>query len=109
MNLLSNAVKFTERGEVRLRLERPTQGGMLLQVSDTGAGISEEYLGRIFEEYEQRGVAREAKGNYIGGSGLGLAIVKKMVDLLGGRIEVASAPGEGAVFTVFIPEASTAT
>jgi PAS domain S-box-containing protein len=109
MNLFSNAVKFTERGEVRLRLERPTQGGMLLQVSDTGAGISEEYLGRIFEEYEQRGVAREAKGNYTGGSGLGLAIVKKMVDLLGGRIEVASAPGEGAVFTVFIPEASTAT
>lgn len=109
MNLLSNAVKFTERGEVRLRLERLTQGGMLLRVSDTGVGISEEYLGRIFEEYEQRGVAREAKGNYTGGSGLGLAIVKKMVDLLGGRIEVASAPGEGAVFTIFIPEASTAT
>jgi len=105
MNLLSNAVKFTERGEVRLRLERLTQGGMLLRVSDTGVGISEEYLGRIFEEYEQRGVAREAKGNYTGGSGLGLAIVKKMVDLLGGRIEVASTPGHGAVFTVFIPEA----
>jgi two-component system sensor histidine kinase BaeS len=80
-----------------------------LEVSDTGMGISEEYLGRIFEEYEQRGVAREAKGNYTGGSGLGLAIVKKMVDLLSGRIEVASTPGEGTVFTVFIPEAPPTT
>ncbi len=109
MNLLSNAVKFTEQGEIRLRLERLTQGGVALQVSDTGVGISEEYLGRIFEEYEQRGVAREAKGNYTGGSGLGLAIVKKMVDLLNGRIEVSSTPGQGSVFTIFIPEASTAT
>ncbi|TAK09500.1 MAG: PAS domain S-box protein [Candidatus Manganitrophaceae bacterium] len=107
-NLLSNAVKFTEKGGVRLRLSREGKG-VLLEVSDTGAGISVEYLDRIFDEYEQRGVVREAKGNYTGGSGLGLAIVKKMVDLLGGWIEVASAPGEGAVFTVFIPEASTAT
>lgn len=109
MNLISNAVKFTDRGEVRLRLGRLMQGGMVLEVSDTGVGISKEYLERIFEEYEQRGVAREARGNDAGGSGLGLAIVKKMVGLLGGRIEIASAPGEGAVFTVFIPEASTAT
>ncbi|WDT76514.1 MAG: PAS domain S-box protein [Candidatus Manganitrophus sp.] len=105
MNLISNAVKFTDRGEIRLRLMRLAQEGIRLEVSDTGMGISEEYLGRIFEEYEQRGVAREAKGNYTGGSGLGLAIVKKMVDLLSGRIEVASTPGEGTVFTVFIPEA----
>lgn len=109
MNLISNAVKFTDRGEVRLRLGRLMQGGMVLEVSDTGVGISKEYLERIFEEYEQRGGAREARGNDAGGSGLGLAIVKKMVGLLGGRIEIASAPGEGAVFTVFIPEASTAT
>jgi PAS domain S-box-containing protein len=104
-NLLSNAVKFTERGEVRLRLRRwPEGSGVLLEVSDTGAGISAEYLGRIFEEYEQRGVVQEGDGKYTGGTGLGLAIVKRMVAVLGGRIEVSSAPGQGAVFTVYFPE-----
>lgn len=102
-NLLSNAVKFTERGSVRLRLGAE-RGGIVLEVSDTGMGIEPIHLGRIFEEYEQRGVAREAGERYLGGTGLGLAIVKRMVDVLGGRIEVASRPNQGTTFTVFLPE-----
>ncbi|MCG3115330.1 MAG: ATP-binding protein [Candidatus Manganitrophus sp. SA1] len=104
-NLLSNAVKFTHRGEVRLRLGRRVERQeVLLEVSDTGVGIEPAHLDKIFEEYEQRVVAREVKGKYIEGTGLGLAIVKKMVAALAGRIEVASAPGRGTTFTIFLPE-----
>ena len=104
-NLLSNAVKFTERGEVRMRLRRVAERKeVLLEVSDTGAGIEPTHLGQIFEEYEQRVVVREVQGKYTGGTGLGLAIVKRMVAVLGGRIEVASTPGRGSTFTIFLPE-----
>ena len=100
-NLLSNAVKFTEQGEIRLRIKRWSEGkGAWLEVSDTGVGIESEYLGRIFDEYE-------GSGKYSGGTGLGLAIVKKMVASLEGRIEVVSTPGQGTLFTVFLPEASS--
>ncbi|TAK02097.1 MAG: GAF domain-containing protein [Candidatus Manganitrophaceae bacterium] len=106
-NLLSNAVKFTERGEVRLRLDRwPEGSGVVLEISDTGVGISPEYRGRIFEEYEQRVVMKEVEGKYTGSTGLGLAIVKRMVDSFAGRVEVASVAGEGSTFTIFLPEQS---
>ncbi|WDT81457.1 MAG: ATP-binding protein [Candidatus Manganitrophus sp.] len=104
-NLLSNAVKFTHRGEVRLRLGRRVERQeVFLEVSDTGVGIEPAHLDKIFEEYEQRVVAREVKGKYIEGTGLGLAIVKKMVTALAGRIEVASVPGRGTAFTILLPE-----
>jgi PAS domain S-box-containing protein len=104
-NLLSNAVKFTERGEVRLRLgRRVEQKEVLLEVADTGVGIDPGHLERIFEEYEQRVTAREVEGRYAEGTGLGLAIVKRMVAALGGRIEMASTPGQGTAFAIFLPE-----
>jgi len=104
-NLLSNAIKFTERGEVRLRLERRAERKeLLLAVSDTGVGIEPAHLGRIFEEYEQRAVVREVEGKYTPGTGLGLAIVKRMVAALGGKVEVSSTPGRGSTFTILLPE-----
>ncbi|GEM_PF-1995544 len=100
-NLLSNAVKFTEQGEIRLRIKCCHEGkGVRLEVSDTGVGIQPEYLGRIFDEYE-------GSSKHSGGTGLGLAIVKKMVASLEGRIEVVSTPGQGTLFTVFLPEVSS--
>lgn len=104
-NLLSNAIKFTHQGEIRVDLKAiGERGGFQIRVSDTGIGIEPEYLKRIFEEFKRSGVAEEAPGKYTGGTGLGLAIVKKMVDSLGGRIEIESAPGQGTAFTIEIPE-----
>src|SRR5579884_3900337 len=103
-NLLSNAVKFTEQGEIRLRIKRWSEKGAILEISDTGVGIESVHLKKIFEEYEQRVIVREVHGKYTGGTGLGLAIVKRMVDALGGKVEVTSTPKQGSTFTIFLPE-----
>ena len=101
-NLVGNAVKFTERGRIDVEVGAD-EGGVWLRVADTGAGISAEFLPRLFQEYEQEstGHARSHEGN-----GLGLAITKRLVDLMGGTIEVQSAPGQGTAFTVTLPVAS---
>ena len=96
-NLLHNAIKFTPPGGtigVRLRLEG---GEAAVEVSDTGIGIGEEDLPRIFERFHK---ADRSRNRAAGGSGLGLAIAKKIVDLHSGSIAVSSRPGEGTVFTV---------
>ena len=111
MNLLSNAVKYTERGEVVLRLSmRPSPLGegrdMRLSVSDTGTGIAPEQQAQIFEAFYQ---AESPDGKVRQGTGLGLSITKRLVDLMQGRIHVASRVGEGATFRVDIPNLPPAT
>ncbi len=100
-NLLSNAVKFTKRdGKVQVRLER-VNSHVELSVSDTGVGISPEFLPHVFERFRQAdaGITRER-----GGLGLGLSIAKQLTELHGGSIDVSSAGvGHGATFRVKIP------
>ena len=99
LNLLDNAAKFTERGEIRISATRQN-GSLKLVVSDTGIGIPEEDLNRIFEEFHR---ATTANGKKYRGTGLGLAIVKRLVGLLDGTIDVSSKLGAGTSFTVTLP------
>ncbi len=102
-NLLSNALKFTADGVVTVRVERLLENGaewIRVAVSDTGIGMSSEQLARLFVEFSQATTATAA--NY-GGTGLGLAISKKLSLLLGGDIDVMSAPGRGTTFIVRLP------
>jgi signal transduction histidine kinase len=99
-NLLSNAVKYNiEGGEVRVNLLREN-GTTQIIVEDTGIGMSEEEVGRLFQEFVR---IKNIKTRNISGSGLGLSIVKKLVDLYGGSIDVKSEPDHGSTFKVSIP------
>ncbi len=94
-NLISNAVKFTESGgEIGLSLKREGNYA-IVEISDTGSGISPEVGKRIFEKFYQADSSHASEGN-----GLGLALVKRVIDTLGAEISVRSEPGEGSVFTV---------
>jgi signal transduction histidine kinase/DNA-binding response OmpR family regulator len=99
-NLLGNAIKFTERGSVVIRLasvdETPTTVSVRVEVSDTGVGIPSGAQARIFEEFAQADGSTTRKH---GGSGLGLAIAKQLVEMMGGVIQVQSAPGAGSTFS----------
>jgi two-component system, sensor histidine kinase and response regulator len=101
VNLLGNAVKFTASGEIllRLRIVEQSDNGLNFQltVSDTGIGIPLEAQERIFEHFAQ---ADGSTTRQYGGTGLGLAICQRLVDMMGGRINVDSQPGLGASFTV---------
>jgi signal transduction histidine kinase/ActR/RegA family two-component response regulator/HPt (histidine-containing phosphotransfer) domain-containing protein len=100
-NLLSNAVKFTERGGVRVRAAATALGGgstrVTLAVTDTGIGMSEAQLARLFEPFVQ---ADSSTTRQFGGSGLGLSIVRRLARAMGGDVAVESAPGVGSTFTV---------
>ncbi|HEY9015581.1 MAG TPA: ATP-binding protein, partial [Gemmatimonadales bacterium] len=98
-NLLSNASKFTERGTITLtgKAEGP---GLVFTVADTGIGMTEEQLGRLFQAFSQ---AEAATASKYGGTGLGLAISKMFCEMMGGTIAVASTPGVGTTFTVTLP------
>ncbi|KAF0170359.1 MAG: Histidine kinase, partial [Limisphaerales bacterium] len=103
MNLLGNACKFTERGEVRLRLATETVDGhpwVVLEVRDTGIGMTEEQLGRLFQAFTQ---ADAATGRKFGGTGLGLAISRKFAEAMGGQLAATSTPHRGSTFTVRLP------
>ena len=106
LNILSNAVKFTPAGgSVSFRAaERPSPGeGLALfefRVRDTGIGMSEEFQKTIFEAFTRE---KTSTVSGIQGTGLGMAITKNVVDMMGGSIEVKSAPGEGAEFIVELP------
>ena len=99
LNLLSNAFKFTLKGRIGVGL-RQNGPEVELQVSDTGIGIPEHELPRMFERFH-RIEAAEARTHE--GSGIGLALVGELVRLHGGRIDVQSQPGAGTTFTVSIP------
>lgn len=104
MNLAGNAVKFTEKGSVKIYCSPKSRDEknirISFQITDTGIGISEEYVNRIFESFTQAGtdVARK-----YGGTGLGLTISQQLVQLMNGSIEVSSKLGEGTTFTFILP------
>ena len=99
LNLLNNACRFTEQGTVTLRAFRQ-EGELHIQVADTGPGIPEEQLARIFTEFYQVDYSLSRKH---GGAGLGLAICHRFVQAHNGRIWVNSILGEGATFTIALP------
>jgi signal transduction histidine kinase len=102
-NLIGNALKFTPAGgAICIRLFS-AEGGVMLQVSDTGIGVAPEHQERIFERfYQVDGSTRRTHG----GCGLGLALVKEIIERHGGAVQVTSELGRGCVFTVFLPAGS---
>lgn len=98
-NLLSNAIKFTEQGTVSVEVGAGA-ADVYVRVADTGLGISASFLPNLFEEFKQEseGLARQHEG-----SGLGLAITKRLVEGMGGTIQVESKKGAGSTFTVRFP------
>ncbi|MFJ6024976.1 ATP-binding protein [Brevundimonas sp. NPDC092305] len=100
-NLISNAMKFTNEGEITLRLrswaDEPHGHAILIEVADTGAGMTPDQLVRLFTPFDQTADGVSARH---GGTGLGLAISRQLTELMGGRLTARSRPGEGAVFTL---------
>ncbi|MCB1739334.1 MAG: response regulator [Gammaproteobacteria bacterium] len=100
MNLVGNAIKFTEQGEIMVLVElvesHPEQTVLRFSVSDTGIGMSREQLSVIFDAFAQADGSTTRK---FGGTGLGLAISKRLVELMGGALEVDSESGKGSTFT----------
>lgn len=97
-NLLSNAVKFTKKGSVTIK-QQSDEDNIYISVIDTGCGMSEETLEKIFDKFYQGDTSHGAAGN-----GLGLSLVRRVISLHGFRIEVESEEGVGSKFTVIIPK-----
>jgi len=105
VNLVGNAVQFTEKGSIRIGVSflpqwRSGQSAVSVEVTDTGIGIRQEAMARLFEPFTQ---AERSTARKYGGTGLGLAISRRIVTALGGELTVRSTPGEGSTFTVTIP------
>src|SRR5215510_11166328 len=100
INLLSNAIKFTREGEVKVTAVRAPNNRIRIAVSDTGIGIAESDVNRIFEEFRQ--IATTGRGSRTG-TGLGLPITRRLAEMLGGEISVSSREGAGSVFTLTLP------
>jgi signal transduction histidine kinase/CheY-like chemotaxis protein len=100
LNLASNAVKFTERGAVRIEVSQLDGPQIKISVADSGIGISEEQMNRMFLRFTQ---ADSSTTRRYGGTGLGLAISRTLVELMGGAIGVSSEPGIGSTFWFTLP------
>ena len=104
INLIGNAIKFTDKGHVALQCKLVANSDkkihLQFRVEDTGIGISEDYVGKIFESFTQAGTDTARK---FGGTGLGLTISKQLVDLMEGQIGVESIQGHGTTFYVDVP------
>ena len=105
INILNNALKFTKEGRVKIsiagRREEEKIERLIFRVEDTGCGIKEKDLEKIFENFRQ---VDSKRNRSVEGTGLGLAISRQLVEMMGGRITVESVYGEGSVFTVEIPQ-----
>ncbi|RMF91961.1 MAG: HAMP domain-containing protein [Candidatus Schekmanbacteria bacterium] len=99
INLIDNAIKYTEEGLVEISTKSEA-GRVIIKIKDTGVGISEEEIPRIFERFY---VADKSRSRKFGGTGLGLSIVKHIVLLHNGTIDVKSAPNKGTTFTITLP------
>lgn len=99
-NLLSNAIKFTDRGYVRLILSCKVGRPVMIEVSDSGIGMTEEQRARAFDSFMQ---AESSTARRYGGTGLGLSIVHQLVQLMGGNIEIESRLGKGTTVRVTLP------
>lgn len=103
-NLLSNAIKYTEKGKITLIVKcinKNDISNLTISVEDTGRGIKEENIERLFNKFER---LEEDKNTTIEGTGLGLAITKSLVNLMGGTINVNSTLGKGSIFVVNLPQ-----
>lgn len=109
-NVLNNAVKYTDSGSVTLKVfERKLEAGpdgkqkveLVIGVTDTGIGISEENIGKLFGKFERVDLQRNSTKE---GAGLGLAISKMLLDMMGGSITVQSTYGKGSTFTIRVPQ-----
>lgn len=104
-NLLSNAVKYTQEGTVTLAMnfqERESaQIDLIIQVKDTGIGIKQEDFGKLFESFQR---LEEKRNRTIQGTGLGLNLTKRLIEMMGGTLDVESVYGEGSTFTARIPQ-----
>ena len=101
--MLGNACKFTRQGEVKLRVEKKHHAGrqgVCFSIEDTGQGMNEEQLGRVFHEFEQ---ADNTATRSHGGAGLGLTLSQKMARLMGGDITATSQLGVGSIFVLWLP------
>src|SRR5690606_17373509 len=98
LNLLGNAVKFTPAGSVRLLISATADARLWFEVVDTGIGIEPQHLDEIFDAF-----AQTRAGAAAGGTGLGLAISDRLIRTMGGRLQVASIPGQGSRFFFALP------
>jgi len=99
-NLLSNAIKFTEKGHVRLKVSCRPGKPLTVDVTDTGVGMTEQQLSRVFESFEQ---ADGSMTRRFGGTGLGLSIVRQLILLMGGMITINSQPNVGTSVRIVVP------
>jgi signal transduction histidine kinase len=103
LNLISNANKFTERGAISINAHQGQENGrewISLAVADTGIGMTQEQLGKLFQEFSQ---ASSTTASKYGGTGLGLVISRRFCQMMGGDITVESEPGRGSTFTIRVP------
>ncbi len=103
LNLMSNANKFTERGAISIDARHGQENGrswITLAVADTGIGMTQEQMGKLFQEFSQ---ASSTTASKYGGTGLGLVISRRFCQMMGGDITVKSEPGHGSTFTIRLP------